>query len=204
MVSTLDPDRKPNVPYVKKSDVHGDWLPIPKATIDVQPQHAVNFLIDTYMNTTEPITLVPVGPLTNLGMALRLEPHIAEHIPEVVIMGGGHALGNITPSAEWNIYVDPEAARIVMQSGIPIRLVPLDATHAAYTSYNPVVPVARPSLTAVSSTVTPGTDMVMCLSCHVPHGSPNDDLLRWDYNGMVAGGGGDDGTGCFVCHTEKD
>ena len=143
MVSTLDPDRKPNVPYTKKSDVHGDYLPIPKATIKVQPQHAVNFMIETYMAATEPITLVMVGPLTNLGMALRLEPRIADRIPEVIIMGGGHMIGNITPSAEWNIYVDPEAARIVMQSGIPIRLVPLDATHAAYTTYREAIAIQK-------------------------------------------------------------
>jgi len=141
MVSTLNPDRKPNVPYTKKSDVHGDYLPIPKAMIDVQPQHAVNYLIDTYMATTEEIILVSVGPLTNLGMALRLEPRLAERIPQVVIMGGGHMIGNITPSAEWNIYVDPEAARIVMQSGIPVTLVPLDATHAAYTTYDEAIAI---------------------------------------------------------------
>ncbi len=143
MVSTLNPARKPNVPYIEKSDVHGDWLPIPKATIKVQPKHAVNFLIDFYMDTTEEVKLVPVGPLTNLGMALRLEPRIADRIPELVIMGGGHAFGNITPTAEWNIYVDPEAARIVMQSGIPIRLVPLDATHAAYTTYDEAIELGK-------------------------------------------------------------
>jgi len=135
MVSTLNPARKPNVPYVEKSHVHGDWLPIPSATTPIESKHAVNFLIDFYMSTDEDVILVPVGPLSNLGMALRLEPRIAEKIPELVIMGGAHGLGNITPSAEWNIYVDPEAARIVFQSGIPIRLVPLDATHAAYTTY---------------------------------------------------------------------
>ncbi len=70
-------------------------------------------------------------------------------------------------------------------------------------SYDPLVPVARPSLTTVSSEVNLGTDMVMCLSCHRPHGSPYDDLLRWDYGGMIAGGG-DNATGCFACHTTKD
>jgi predicted CXXCH cytochrome family protein len=74
-------------------------------------------------------------------------------------------------------------------------------------TYDPDVPVARPNLTGwtlPSTQVTMGVDMVMCLSCHVPHASPYDDLLRWDYDRMVAGGGGDDGTGCFVCHTNKD
>ncbi|HID30085.1 MAG TPA: hypothetical protein EYP19_08780 [Desulfobacterales bacterium] len=70
------------------------------------------------------------------------------------------------------------------------------------TTYNPAVPVARPSLSSVSGTVAPGTDMVMCLSCHVAHGSPYNDMLRWDYSTMNAGGGGSGG--CFVCHTEKD
>ena len=83
-------------------------------------------------------------------------------------------------------------------------VIPIDGEYAAYTVYDPNVPVARPSLTAVSGTVTPGTDMVMCLSCHRAHGSPNDDMLRWSYTGMVAGGGGSDGTGCFTCHSEKD
>jgi hypothetical protein len=78
--------------------------------------------------------------------------------------------------------------------------------YAAYTVYDPIAPVARPDLTTIGAagTVVPGTDMVMCLSCHRAHGSPNDDMLRWDYSGMVAGGGGADGTGCFVCHTAKD
>jgi len=84
-------------------------------------------------------------------------------------------------------------------------VIPATGEYAAYTAYDPNVPVARPSLSGVSGTVTPGTDMVMCLSCHRAHGSPNDDMLRWSYTGMVAGGGaGADGTGCFTCHSEKD
>jgi predicted CXXCH cytochrome family protein len=79
-----------------------------------------------------------------------------------------------------------------------------ETEYAAYTTYDPEAPVARPNLSAYSgpsSTVTPGTDMVMCLSCHRPHGSPYADILRWDYSTMNAGGGGSGG--CFVCHTEK-
>jgi predicted CXXCH cytochrome family protein len=74
--------------------------------------------------------------------------------------------------------------------------------------YNPYAPVARPVLTGYSgpsSTVTPGTDQVFCLSCHRPHGTPNKDILRWDYAGMIAGTtGATAGTGCFICHTSKD
>ncbi len=79
-----------------------------------------------------------------------------------------------------------------------------DKEYQFYTVYDPIAPVSRPDLTAIGDTgvVRPGTDMVMCLSCHRAHGSPNDDILRWDYSAMVAGGGGSGG--CFVCHTTKD
>jgi len=85
-------------------------------------------------------------------------------------------------------------------------VLPNSGEYMAYTVYDPDVPVARPSLdsyTGPSATVEPGTDLVMCLSCHRAHGSPNDDLLRWDYSGMVAGSGTSD-TGCFKCHTLKN
>lgn len=80
---------------------------------------------------------------------------------------------------------------------------------AMSTLYNPNVPVARPSGHSVwtsgpSATVAAGTDMVMCLSCHVAHGSPYDDMLRWDYDSDMIAGGGSNTTGCFVCHTKKD
>jgi predicted CXXCH cytochrome family protein len=77
--------------------------------------------------------------------------------------------------------------------------------YAGYTTYDPVVPVARASLSTVKSTVSGSGgdgDMVMCLSCHRAHGSPYPDMLRWDNDNMVAGGGGTGG--CFTCHTEKD
>jgi len=73
-------------------------------------------------------------------------------------------------------------------------------------TYDPLAPVARPNFTGFTGpkdSVAIGTDMVMCLSCHRPHGSPYDDMLRWDYNGMIAGGG-DNASGCFACHTKKD
>ena len=77
---------------------------------------------------------VPVGPLTNIAMAIQKEPRIVERIPEIVIMGGAHDHGNATASAEFNIWLDPEAARIVVNCGRPIRMVPLDATHRALVS----------------------------------------------------------------------
>ena len=83
-------------------------------------------------------------------------------------------------------------------------VLPGTGEYAAYTAYDTDVPVARANIDGGVSGTVGSTDMVMCLSCHRAHGSPNDDMLRWSYTGMVAGGGGDDGTGCFTCHSEKD
>ena len=116
------------------SRIHGDLLDLPAATIAAQPGHAVDWLIDTLLASDGDITLVPVGPLTNIATAIQKEPAILEKIPEIVIMGGAHDHGNATASAEFNIWLDPEAARIVVNCGRPIRMVPLDATHRALVS----------------------------------------------------------------------
>ncbi len=114
--------------------IHGDKLDLPEATIHAGEQHAVDWLIDTYLASDGDITLVPVGPLTNIATAMQKEPRILDLIPEIVIMGGAHDHGNATASAEFNIWLDPEAARIVVNSGRPIRMLPLDATHRALVS----------------------------------------------------------------------
>jgi inosine-uridine nucleoside N-ribohydrolase len=114
--------------------IHGDLLDLPAAMISAQPGHAVDWLIDTLLASDGDITLVPVGPLTNIATAMQKEPAILEKIPEIVIMGGAHDHGNSTASAEFNIWLDPEAARIVVNCGRPIRMVPLDATHRALVS----------------------------------------------------------------------
>ena len=116
------------------SGIHGDFLDLPAAVTRVRPQHAVDWLIETYMQSDGDIILVPVGPLTNIAAAIRKEPRILAKIPELVIMGGAHDHGNSTPSAEFNIWLDPEAARIVVNCGRPIRMIPLDATHRALVS----------------------------------------------------------------------
>ena len=116
------------------SRIHGDLLDLPAATVRAQPGHAVDWLIETLLASEGDITLVPVGPLTNIATAIRKEPSILAKIPEIVIMGGAHDHGNSTPSAEFNIWLDPEAARIVVNCGRPIRMVPLDATHRALVS----------------------------------------------------------------------
>lgn len=113
------------------SAIHGDYLDLPPARSGAMPTHAVDWLIDTYMASDGDITLVPVGPLTNIAAALRQEPRILARIPELVIMGGAHHLGNRSPLAEFNIWADPEAARLVVDCGRPIRMVPLDVTHKA-------------------------------------------------------------------------
>ena len=137
MVSTLTPGRRDGIPATGEMDsnnIHGDYVELPPSTIHTQPEHAVFWLINTLMKSDGDIILIPVGPLTNIAMALRIEPRIAQKIKQIVIMGGGYKEVNITPSAEFNFWVDPEAAKIVMDSGCDITVVPLDATHKAVLS----------------------------------------------------------------------
>jgi purine nucleosidase len=102
----------------------------------VQELHAVDFIIDTLNNNPiNSITICALGPLTNVAMALLKEPNIAKRIKQIILMGGAYfEVGNITPAAEFNIYVDPEAAKIVFNSGVKITVLPLDVTHKALTS----------------------------------------------------------------------
>lgn len=105
---------------------------LPEPDLTPRPTHAVDFLVQHFLGPEGPDTiLIPVGPLTNLAMALLREPRLAERIPRLVMMGGAVGLGNATPSAEFNIYADPEAARVVFRSGIPITMVGLEATASA-------------------------------------------------------------------------
>jgi purine nucleosidase len=120
---------------VTAEHVHGETglngPDLPEPTIPLQEQHGVDYIIDTLM-AAEPgsITLCTLGPLTNIAMALVKQPAIAERIAEIVMMGGAYfEVGNITPAAEFNIYVDPEAADVVLRCGAPITMLPLDVTH---------------------------------------------------------------------------
>lgn len=85
--------------------------------------------VDTLLASEGDVTLVPVGPLTNIAVAMRMEPGIIPKIREIVLMGGAYGTGNVTPSAEFNIYADPEAARVVFTSGVPITMMGLDLTN---------------------------------------------------------------------------
>jgi len=120
---------------VTAEHVHGesglDGPKLPDPTIEIQPQHGVDFLIERL--TKEPagsVTICALGPLTNIAMAMIKAPAIIRRIRKIVLMGGAYFEGgNITPTAEFNIYVDPEAADVVMKSGVDIVMLPLDVTH---------------------------------------------------------------------------
>ncbi|MER8475324.1 nucleoside hydrolase [Mesorhizobium sp. M1163] len=117
-----------------KTGLNGPQLPEPK--MKLQDQYAVDFIVETLMEEeTGTITLCALGPLTNVALALIREPKIAPRIKEIVLMGGGFFEGgNVTPTAEFNIYVDPHAADVVFKSDIPIVMMPLDVTHKALTT----------------------------------------------------------------------
>lgn len=125
----------PRTDVQSSNAVHGGYLDVPAARSTKQATGAIDFLIETYRAATDPIILVPVGPLSNVATALTAEPRLRDWIPELVIMGGAHHHGNVTPRAEFNVWADPEAARLVIGSGVRrITLVPLDATHRALVS----------------------------------------------------------------------
>jgi inosine-uridine nucleoside N-ribohydrolase len=112
--------------------IHPSAFPVAASTRKAGAQSAVEWLVETLRSTSQRITLIPVAPLTNIAAAVTVDPSIVDAVEEIVIMGGGHALGNVTPSAEANIWHDPVAADVVLQAGFErLVLVPLDATHRA-------------------------------------------------------------------------
>ena len=117
--------------------VHGetglDGPVLPEPSHGIEADHAVDYLIDTLRGAPgRSVTVCLIGPMTNMGMALVKAPDIAANIAEFVIMGGSfHAGGNVTPTAEFNVYVDPHAAHVVVGSGVPMTFMPLDVTHQA-------------------------------------------------------------------------
>ena len=132
-------DRPVARPLVTAEHVHGktglDGPELAEPTMPLQAQHGVDFIVETILRE-EPgsVTLCTLGPLTNVALALRKAPEIASRVRELVMMGGGFFEGgNITPTAEFNIYVDPEAADAVFRSGMAIVMMPLDVTHKVLT-----------------------------------------------------------------------
>ena len=130
-------DRPLGRDLVTAEHVHGktglDGPDLPDPVMPLQEKHAVDFIVDTLRaQPVGTVTLCPLGPLTNIATALQRAPDIAVNIREIVLMGGAYfEVGNITPAAEFNIYVDPQAAEIVFKCGAPIVVMPLDVTHKA-------------------------------------------------------------------------
>jgi purine nucleosidase len=124
-------------PLHTAEQVHGasglDGADLPEPRMPLQPQHAVDWLVDTLLAAEEKsVTLCPLGPLTNIALAIIKEPVILTRVREIVLMGGGFFEGgNTTPAAEFNIYVDPHAAAVVFAAGVPLTVIPLDCTHKA-------------------------------------------------------------------------
>ncbi len=126
------------LPLIKESllspETHGDaglgYAKLPEPQTKPRAGHGSDFIIESIMSKPEEITLVAIGPLTNVAMAIRKEPRIVENVKEVFVMGGAiHHPGNTTALAEFNTYVDPHATHIVFHSGMPITLTPLDVTY---------------------------------------------------------------------------
>jgi inosine-uridine nucleoside N-ribohydrolase len=120
--------------------IHGktglDGPALPEPTMTLQPQHGVDFLIDRLRaSAAGSITLCALGPLTNIAMALVKAPDTAGKVAAIVAMAGAYfEVGNVTPAAEFNVYVDPHAAAVVLRSGIPVTMIPLDVSHKALTT----------------------------------------------------------------------
>jgi purine nucleosidase/pyrimidine-specific ribonucleoside hydrolase len=137
-------------PLFTAPQVHGesamDGADLGEPGVELDGRHAVELLADVLTAASEPVTVVAVGPLTNIGLLLRRHPETAAAIREIVVMGGTMGAGNIRPLAEFNIWVDPEAAHIVFSSGLPVTLCGLDVTHQALAT-----PAVLASLTALDT-----------------------------------------------------
>jgi purine nucleosidase len=133
-------DRPLRHPLVTAEHVHGktglDGPQMADPTMPLQDMHAVDFIIDTLRkHPAGSVTLCPLGPLTNIATAFERAPDIIARVAQIVLMGGAYfQVGNITPAAEFNIYVDPEAAKMVFGAGVPLVVAPLDVTHKALTT----------------------------------------------------------------------
>ena len=116
--------------------LHGLTLPLPPVEHSVQAMRAAEFLVEQFAQGGDVPTLVATAPLTNIALAMALDPLFPTRVQRLVIMGGGHAISNITASAEFNFWMDPHAAATVMAAGFSdVTLVTLDATHTALITY---------------------------------------------------------------------
>ncbi len=139
LASTLEPwslqaQELPRKEGVKNQQtaVHTDHLPLPPTHLKAEEKSACAFLLETLLAAKDgEITLVPVGPMTNLALAIRADERILPKIRQVVMMGGSHDVYPVTQASEFNVWADPEAVEIVLQSGVPVTMVSLDATSHA-------------------------------------------------------------------------
>lgn len=140
MVADISPLRKSWEPSARKGPAFGrlpDELSSPDPAPPA-PSGGVLWLAETLSKSGEKITVLTLGPLTDLALALRLRPQIVEHIREILIVGGGHRYADATPCAEFNIRCDPEAAAIVMGCSCPKTLVPLDCAYSVLMDWEPL------------------------------------------------------------------
>lgn len=138
-------------PLETAGNVHGksglDGADLPDPDFAVQPLTAIELMAQTLRQSPTPVTLVVTGPMTNAALFLRVYPELKGKVEQIVYMGGAMGLGNWTPSVEFNIYVDPEAAKIVMNAGIPLVMAPLNVTHQAQ--------ILKPEIEAVAQIDNP-------------------------------------------------
>jgi purine nucleosidase len=122
-------------PIVRATEIHGEAgigrTTLPPSSATARAEGAVDLIVSILRSHPEPVVIAPIGPLTNIALLLRIHPDLAERIAHICLMGGSIGEGNTTVSAEFNIYVDPEAAAIVFESGLPITMMGLDITHQA-------------------------------------------------------------------------
>lgn len=135
-------------PLLTSPDVHNitglGYAKLPSPITHQDYRHAVDLIIEKIMAEPEELTIVTIGPLTNLAIAIRREPKLISNVKEVISMGGAiRESGNITPQAEFNMFFDPHAAHIVFHSGIPLTLVPLDVTYKVIMTYEDLNRIAE-------------------------------------------------------------
>ena len=128
---------------VDASEVHGEsgmeGYTFPEINeSDLDSTHAVEAMRDVLLKSETPITLIPIGPLTNIALLLMTYPEVKAYIKEIVLMGGSASRGNVTPLAEFNIYCDPEAAQIVFNSGLPLTMVGLDVARSSSLTHDTI------------------------------------------------------------------
>jgi len=121
--------------FEEANDIHGesalDGAELPEPKIELSPLHAVDLIARLIRESDKSVTLIATGPLTNIAFFLKMHPGLKPKISEIVFMGGSASRGNRTPYAEFNIWMDPEAAEVVLHSGLPLTMCGLDVTHQA-------------------------------------------------------------------------